>query len=1781
MSSTNYFTLVVENPDEKPVIYCGVDPAKNVLEVRLKNESPSAVTLKGGEPVADDAITASGPTMLYLYFGSLLTVDAVKNMRVSAEGWKPLRFDNPPGYWGLAPVRDGTLAAGASITITLSNIAVAAPPTSDKLTVGYDNVGGMEGDSLQKVVMSEDPPTPQLKDLRLNVGFNLDQDRVYVTPAGKDPIKNKLRFHLTNPSRDNDVVKPGTPRWPNDPVFRVSFVYGTSPGYGAIATTTEASNFDLALAALYDTQWTVKPEKQTEGPSWLLLPKSEKILGVGAAASVEFSIDNIESSLQPGLTHMYIQYSGIPGYNSGYYTLDLWKKIAPPTIVSFTSNKAKVNWGESFELKWETFGADYHYIKGIETAIDPKGTLPLTATGSSSIIEYELLCGKGSPSASESQVSRTARITINPIDVVKFQASSMAIKENDPVTIEWQVTSVKECTLALNGTIVARGASGSYTTNLHDTGVFTLSAVGIGTVTRCITVEVRPVNIRSFVREFKPDRPGDIMSPGTTTLRWEVEYATMISVYRKAGQDQHREFKLISIEPGKPGENVMRGSWSRHGYPDGESFRMDCNGKGGHSRIPSYQTPLLTAGDPMLAEAGLGVDPSNGGVAALTLTLENPQKMQEIFIGPDQKANNKLTLTVKNASSAALQLKGGPPVAEPVEGGTSLLSLTLGGLIEATQFEHLDVKLTGWTAVHFGGAFPAWVIAPNADLQLAAGGVLTITIDNVIASGSFRSGFLTVENNNFGALEDDSAQIALMVQNPPRDDKDLKINLEFSGTKDIYVTPAGAPEADSVKNSLKIVIGNPDPRNPIVPADKAWKTDPPIFNLFFVYGRAPGYWALSTELEANTIDVKPKAVPAPGWTIRPQLQGAYPRWELLPKAHAVLGTGNDSIAIFEIVNIVSRFEPGATYLYLQYGNIPGYKDGYASLLINKTVPDPHIIEFGPAVDRVFDWGETVTLHWNTRGGDYCYIDELKKEVPLNGSLDIVIGSSDPSFTLTCARGTPGKSRDPHTIKINLRVSPPLIEVFRADPPVARKNELSTITWKVRSVSKCELKLGGRVVGSGNSGTYTVKVGEDLKFTLELSGKGTETRPLDLNFGRMRIVSFTERKIDASVAQFDFVIEFADKFEVMKWDKLIHGGWVPRSELTTRIGFRDAVTDSKPRTKYILKATGETQSAPLYKSPDPVTAMVNDHGMTLSKATNAVPLLTAAGNDGITMTVANKDGSPVIYLGSDQKNTLSLELINTSSSSIELPAGAPVDEGSIGATPAALYLVMGTTLQNDQFSALEITAEGWTARFYGGDFPSWGLFPKEAITLEPGQGITFTIANIIATGQPRPGSMTIDYYNLGALPNDSIQLPLILHNPPSGPTALEISTQFSSGSVVNITPSGEPGLANELDLSLINPSPTTPIVPEDTHWGGSPPLFYLFFVYGDQPGYGALCTRDQGAAIDVGGSTQGSDLWVAQPFMQGPIPYWELAPRSHEILGINEDATAVFPITNIITSLQPGVTLAYLMWGNVPGYNDGYTAIEIQKAVEPPTIVSFDASVASVNWGDTFKLTWQTSGCDFCYIKEVPGAQNVDGSITLTADAAALAYTLVCGTGTPSNPIKQTSASVQIDVNPPSITSFQASATQVGHGQPVTITWETESAASCTLQQGGTVIASGTSGSTTVTVDDTTTFTLVLEGTKEVKESITIDVVQVAITNFSLSEMPLPGMMQVKLTIDWSVNYASSVVVTYDGGVIYSNSSPGCPTDSGSWSTTTDGSGGDSFQITCTGKGGPVSASTGD
>ena len=124
-------------------------------------------------------------------------------------------------------------------------------------------------------------------------------------------------------------------------------------------------------------------------------------------------------------------------------------------------------------------------------------------------------------------------------------------------------------------------------------------------------------------------------------------------------------------------------------------------------------------------------------------------------------------------------------------------------------------------------------------------------------------------------------------------------------------------------------------------------------------------------------------------------------------------------------------------------------------------------------------------------------------------------------------------------------------------------------------------------------------------------------------------------------------------------------------------------------------------------------------------------------------------------------------------------------------------------------------------------------------------------------------------------------------------------------------------------------------------------------------------------MSVGIANEYGNFWQPpQHRNQGEEPYWIMQPEPKgggTVLGTGGKASIEFEVTGIEASplpagLDSALTVAYVSWHDIPGYNDGCTPLIITKR-PGPRVIKFSAAPPVVPYGDQTvqtTLTWETA-----------------------------------------------------------------------------------------------------------------------------------------------------------------------------------------------------------------------------
>ncbi len=235
---------------------------------------------------------------------------------------------------------------------------------------------------------------------------------------------------------------------------------------------------------------------------------------------------------------------------------------------------------------------------------------------------------------------------------------------------------------------------------------------------------------------------------------------------------------------------------------------------------------------------------------------------------------------------------------------------------------------------------------------------------------------------------------------------------------------------------------------------------------------------------------------------------------------------------------------------------------------------------------------------------------------------------------------------------------------------------------------------------------------------------------------------------------------------------------------------------------------------------------------------------------------------------------------------------------------------------------------------------------------------------------------------------------------------------------------------------------------------------------------------------------------------------------------------------------------------------------------PAPTVALTASASQVSAGDSVTLSWTSSNANSCTAAGAwSGARSTTGSVSVGPLQANSTFVLNCSGagGSASDTVSIRVNAVPVD--PPSV-NLSASATQVGEGDSVTLSWSSSNATSCAAS-GAWNGARGTSGSMTVgPLQNSSTFVLNCSGDGgSASDSVSITVTSDPPPSVSLTANATQVNAGDSVSLSWSSTNANSCSA------------------SGNWSGARSANGQQSvgplqtdstFVITCSGDGGTAS-----
>lgn len=498
--------------------------------------------------------------------------------------------------------------------------------------------------------------------------------------------------------------------------------------------------------------------------------------------------------------------------------------------------------------------------------------------------------------------------------------------------------------------------------------------------------------------------------------------------------------------------------------------------------------------------------------------------------------------------------------------------------------------------------------------------------------------------------------------------------------------------------------------------------------------------------------------------------------------------------------------------------------------------------------------------------------------------------------------------------------------------------------------------------------------------------------------------------------------------------------------------------------------------------------------------------------------------PVIYVSNDPKwGRLSFAIQND----------AP-DNSVIGLSPSSLLKIyLDTLLTDDEIARIRLSANSpWTGGPVNDQFGvHLELRPAQTMTLAPGAfAPAINVENAVGSGAAASGKIIFSYSGFSGAPDGTARLPGFRHNPPDVSNnrwnlraAMVPRAEYSgNGTSIYVTPwatsPDTPAVENHILLQLDRGDGTLPLP------ANAKPRIIISFLTGDDPL--ALCSSDQLKTVDGSIYAQLPERRWADPQkdLQSSDTTWVVEPSARPGDLFADNSMLVLKFDRLVCLLPAGTAaVMFVQYAGLPGYNDGYLHLLLNKTEPIPYVRSFVGrsngvpveSGGTVDYGD--EITWDVFGTDSCQLHSSADPTHSEkvgpaGHATVTPKTPEISYAL----GPNARGLETSDVILKLNVKPP-VAKLTAEPSIVWNGSLVTLTWECRSGDHCVLRQDGVTIADNLAlvSSRTVAVQDSSNFeiTCVGAGIATAAAGVTKSVPNIELNVSSRFDVlqPLPGL----------------------------------------------------------------------
>jgi DNA-binding beta-propeller fold protein YncE len=506
----------------------------------------------------------------------------------------------------------------------------------------------------------------------------------------------------------------------------------------------------------------------------------------------------------------------------------------------------------------------------------------------------------------------------------------------------------------------------------------------------------------------------------------------------------------------------------------------------------------------------LGADGDIGAGQQLACSITNSaggMTTGNVIFVTRNPAYNQVSLQIALTSGSTTLAPGtipdplSPP--GPDEGTTIYVDLGALGL-SADGWDQLTFHGQGWSFRKFADQGVVGMTPAQAPIPLSSGtaGAIPIEIRGIVVpeAPAVPQVQVYVIYYNIPAVSGMYSTFAVALQNAPNErDADLSAVIGASLSANGIINTVGPLLKAANQFALQFTnLGRLVPAGPDT-----------TFSVSFVYGAANddyGYGALTDVTRANDFSVR-HGDNADGWTITPDKNAQAVTWLLQPPEGApIVGTGAQSVVSVRFSNVVTTYQAGPTVLLISYREVPGYKDGTFTLVLNKI---PHVsigsLEVTPNPTYfTSDGSAKVTVRWQVAAARSLELTQNYLTTPVTDLTELAATLQAESTTFALrATGQPGTVDNSDYLTVRATALP-VINSFAGAPAeiyYGTRAHDASFDWAVDSASDVRLySTGGAFNGQSfrPTGSTSAAIFETQMVTLTpraLAGPTALTRRL--------------------------------------------------------------------------------------------------------------------------------------------------------------------------------------------------------------------------------------------------------------------------------------------------------------------------------------------------------------------------------------------------------------------------------------------------------------------------------------------------------------------------------------------------------------------------------------------------------------------------------------------------------------------------------------------------------------